>query len=113
MLIEHLDDMRSTSATFFSDKHKGIVQVPLGYVCLDLLTNITKATPRIFVEPCADDGLGACVNERFYFWPDSFIRRGGKYFARPEIRRVKTKWERAYRRGFAKYRYPEWWKPRT
>jgi hypothetical protein len=112
MLIAHLDDMRPTSATFYSEGYKRVVNVPVGYVCLDLLTNIVKDTPRIFVEPCTDDGLGACVHSEFYFRPDAFRRNGRGYVARPGIVRAKSNWQRAYRKGYVKYRYPQWWKRR-
>lgn len=112
LLIAHLDDMRPTSATFYSIKYKRIVRVPLGYVCLDLLTSIVKDTPRAFVDPCTDDGLGACVHKGFYFWPDAFTRRASRYVAGPEIYRSKINWQRAYRKGYLKYRYPQWWKAR-
>jgi hypothetical protein len=110
LLIAHLDDMRPTSATFYSERYKRVVNVPVGYVCLDLLTNIVKDTPRIFIEPCTDDGLGACFKGEFYFWPDAFNLRGRGYMARPEIIRAKSNWQRSYRMGYVKYRYPRWWK---
>ena len=113
MLIAHLDDMRPTSATFRSERYRRIVRVPLSYVCLDLLTNIVMETPRIFVKPCTDDGLGACVHESFYFWPDSFAQKGGKYVAHHEIHMAKAYWRRAYRKGYVRYRYPQWWKRRV
>jgi hypothetical protein len=112
LLIAHLDDMRPTSATFYSIKYKRIVRVPLGYVCLDLLTNIVKDTTHAFVDPCTDDGLGGCVQKGFYFWPDAFARRARRYVAGPEIDRAKINWQRAYRKGYLKYRYPQWWKER-
>jgi hypothetical protein len=105
LLIAHLDDTRPTSARFGRDN----LSVPVGHVCLDILTNIIRAR-RILVEDCADDGLGACVRDGYYFRPDAYARRGGGLVARPEVSRVKRNWQRAYRRGYIRFRYPEWWR---
>ena len=108
LLIAHLDDTRLTSATFGRSNPQ---RVPVGHVCLDILTNIIKAA-KILVENCADDGLGACVREGYYFRPDAYSHRGSRFVARSEVFRVKRNWGRAYRRGNIKYQYPEWWKRR-
>ena len=105
LLIAHLDDARPTSAKFNGSS------VPVGHVCLDILTNIVSA-PGILIKDCADDGLGACVDGRYYFRPDAFTRRGGSFVASREVARVKANWQRAYRRGGVKFRYPAWWKRR-
>lgn len=107
LLIAHLDDTRQTSATFGRNN----VRVPVGHVCLDILTHIIKA-PRTLIEDCADDGLGAWVREGYYFRPDAYARKGSRFIARPEVSRVKANWQRAYRKGNIKYQYPEWWKRR-
>src|SRR2546423_5108697 len=49
LLIAHLDDARPTAAKFKENS------VPVGYVCLDILTHIVDA-PRILIKDCADDG---------------------------------------------------------
>lgn len=108
LLIAHLDDTRLTSATF----RRNDVRVPVGHVCLDILTHIIKA-PRILIADCADDGLGACIREGYYFRPDAFSHNGSRLILRPAVSRVKRNWQRAYRRGYIKYQYPEWWKRRT
>src|SRR5438132_1840153 len=95
LLIAHLHDARPTSAKFKGNP------VPVGYVCLDILTNIVSA-PGILIKDCADDGLGACVDGRYYFRPDAFTRKGGELAAGREVARVKANWQRAYRRGDVK-----------
>lgn len=107
LLIAHLDDTRLTSATFTRNR----IPVPVGHVCLDILTNIIRA-PKILVEDCGDDGLGACIRDGYYFRPDAYTPNGSKYIAKPEVARVKANWQRARRRGDVKYLYPSWWKPR-
>ena len=104
ILIAHLDDTRLTNATFGRNN----VRVPVGHVCLDILMHIIKA-PGILNEDCADDGLGACLREGYYFRPDAYARNGRRIIARPEVFRVKRRWQRAYRRGHIKYQYPERW----
>jgi hypothetical protein len=98
LLIAHLDDPRPTSAKFKGNS------VPVGHVCLDILSNTVVAS-GILVKDCADCGLGACVNDRYYFRPDAFSRRGG----RVKVAQVKANWQRAYQRGRLKFQYPAWW----
>jgi hypothetical protein len=105
LLIAHLDDPHPTSAKF-----KGNL-VPVGHVCLDILTNIVSA-PGILTKGCADDGLGACIAGGYYFRPDAFAHRGSGFVAGREVERVKANWRRAYRRGSVKFKYPAWWKRR-
>ena len=105
LLIAHLDDARPTSAKF--NGHL----VPVGPVCLDILTNIVSA-PGILKKDCADDGLGACVDGRYYFRPDAFAREGGGFTAGRDVARVKANWRRAYRRGGVRFKYPAWWRRR-
>jgi hypothetical protein len=108
LLIAHLDDARLTAATFGRNN----IRVPVGHVCLDILTHIIKA-PRILIADCADDGLGACIREGYYFQPDAFSHKGNKSIAPLEVSRVKRNWQRAYRRSYIKYQYPKWWKRRA
>src|SRR5205085_1769406 len=102
LLIAHLDDTRLTSAAFGRDDPQ---RVPVGHICLDILTNIIRA-PRILVIDCADDGLGACIREGYYFRPDAYSHRGNRIVARSDVYRVKRNWQRAYRRGHIKYQHP-------
>lgn len=81
LLIEHLDDVRPSSATFRGKR------VPIAYVVLDLLLHISAAAhdSRIFIPDCADDGLGACIEPGFYFRPD---------VSRSEMKGVRANWQR-------------------
>ena len=105
LLIAHLDDARPTSAKFNGNP------VPVGHVCLDILTNIVSA-PGILIKDCADDGLGGCVDGRYYFRPDAFLRKGGGFVVSRGVARAKANWLRAYRRGDLKFKYPSWWERR-
>jgi len=106
LLIAHLDDQRLTSATFDGGRFaQAPIQVPLGYVCLDILLNAT-AGQAVHVVDCADDGLGACVRAGYYFWPDVLSRPEGVV----TMRRVKTRWQRAYRAKRMRFEYPTWLK---
>jgi hypothetical protein len=104
LLIAHLDDTRPTAAKFKNHP------VPVGYVCLDILTNVIHA-PKILVADCSDDGLGACIKIGYYFRPNSFASKKGKLVAQPNVSRIKSNWQRAYRSGDLKFQYPKWWKP--
>ena len=110
LLIAHLDDNRLTSARFLRREQGGErdVPVPVGHVCLDLLTGIVYA-PEVLITPCSDDGLGACVEADYYFRPDAFVQRGGGHFPSPKVRSVKRSWQRAYREGRVRFRYPRHW----
>ena len=114
LLIAHLNDTRPTAARFqyYIGRKEQDIPVPVGHVCLDILTYIIKA-PKVLREDCADDGLGACVERGYYFPPDAYIRKNGKFIARAEVYRVKRNWQRAYRKGYIKYQYPKWWKRRS
>jgi hypothetical protein len=111
-LIVHLDDTRLTAArlcSYYPGGRKECAPVPVGYVCLDILTNIVRA-PRIIENECGDDGLGACIEATYYLRPDAYVHKGERFVARPEVHRVKSNWQRAYRKRYLKYQYPEWWK---
>jgi hypothetical protein len=114
ILIVHLDDTRLTSAklcSYFPGGRKECAPVPIGYVCLDILMNIVKA-PKIITNECGDDGLGACIESAYYFRPDAYVRKSDRFVAGAEVHRVKSNWQRAYRKRYLKYEYPEWWKRR-
>jgi hypothetical protein len=106
LLIAHLDDTRPTSAIFDTNRPR---TVPIGYVCLDILTHIIQAR-GILIEDCADDGLGACIRPGYYFRPDAYTRQGKRYVAHSDVRHVKLKWRQAYLKGLARFQYPHWWK---
>lgn len=94
LLIEHLNDARPTQ-TQFNGK-----PVPLGVIALDILSRIIGPNSEVFDLDCADDGLGACFNSGYYFRPDASLA---------EMRNVKGKWLRLYRRGAVKFKYPLLW----
>lgn len=98
LLIEHLDDTRLTAA-IFNGHEEGNKPVSVGHVCLDILIGSVDA-PVAEIEDCADDGLGACVEEGFYFRPDETSLK--------EMEEVKVNWQRAYRDGKVKFAYPAW-----
>jgi hypothetical protein len=106
LLIAHLDDTRPTSAIFGTNRPKPVL---VGYVCLDMLTHIVRAR-GLLIEDCADDGLGACIKDGYYFRPDAYIRDGKRYVARSDVRNVKLKWRQAFLKGLVKFRNPAWWK---
>lgn len=112
LLIAHLADTRLTKAklcSYYPRGKKECIPVPVGYICEDILLNIVAA-PKIITAECGDDGFGACVENGYYFRPDAYIKKGGKVYARAEVRRVKSNWQRAYRNGYIKYQHPDWWK---
>ncbi|HZS44678.1 MAG TPA: hypothetical protein VFC63_06210 [Blastocatellia bacterium] len=110
LLIEHLDDERLTTARFSGGFNtKNPTRVTLGFVCLDILMGIVEHTPKIFVRDCADDGMGACVNDGYYFRPDDYTLAGKRYNARTIVHIVKRHWQRAYARGQLRFHYPDWW----
>ena len=99
LLIKHLTDQRLTNATFRNRKLR-TNQVTVGYICLDILTSISKGGD-IQIQDCADDGLGACYNFRYYFLPD----------AKPtERKKIQRAWVKAYQTGKIKFQYPAWLK---
>src|SRR5262245_30901078 len=104
LLIAHLDDQRLTSATFDGGRFaQAPIEVPLGYVCLDILLNAT-AGQAVHVVDCADDGLGACVRAGYYFRPDVLSRPEGVV----TMRRIETRWQRLCRAEGGRFGYPAW-----
>jgi len=56
----------------------------------------TKAVP-VHVADCADDGLGACIHENFYFRPDDYSHCWpDRCEARPWVRIVQQNWKRLF-----------------
>lgn len=113
LLIECLDDLRPTSATFSGGYVVGepYPRVPVGHVCLDILINIAKASDHIDKDcPRGEAELGACIKDGFYFRPDDYGRFGEEFRERPIVRIVKANWLKAYRNGRVKYDYVVTWK---
>lgn len=71
LLIDCLSDARITRIHFDGNNMTTSMNVPLGYVCLDILMNFAAGKP-VSDRNCADDGLGACMNNGFYFRPDDY-----------------------------------------
>jgi hypothetical protein len=72
------------------------MNVPVGYVCLDILMNVVVGRP-VSDTDCSDDGLGACMNYGFYFRPDDYYECTKKdCFLRTWVSVVQRKWREAY-----------------
>jgi hypothetical protein len=99
LLIAHLDDMSPTRAKY--QQNEGLA-VPFGFVCLDILIQITDS-PAI-IHDCKHDGMGACVHSPYYYMPDVSAKHAAI---------VKEHWQALYQAGKIKYVYPEWWKQRS
>lgn len=108
LMIAHLDDPRLTRVTFRRGDESEVL-VTVGHICLDILTGIVDA-PDVTVTDCADDGLGACVKEGFYFRPDACDQVENVFVAKPIVADAKANWQRAYREGHLKFVYPAWLK---
>lgn len=87
----------------------GSTPVPLGYVCLDLLMAITEGDAA-HVRDCADDGLGACMHEEFYFRPDVYATNPAD--AARQVAAVQRAWQHAIGDGKVRFAYPAWWDSR-
>lgn len=113
LLIEHLDDTRPTSATvlfggYLTDKP---VPVPVGFVCLDILTSVIERNNKLFFVEEPSDGFGGDMKDGYYFRPDDYKVYGdGKFKERLIVRIVKANWQKAYRNGKIKYNYKIAWK---
>jgi hypothetical protein len=94
LLIDCLDDGRLTAIRFDGNITTRPMNVPVGYVCLDILMGVTRGKPAH--EPdCAGDGLGACMETGFYFRPDNYYHCWkGRCFVRPWVFAVQRTWRR-------------------
>lgn len=96
LLIDCLSDGRITSMRFDGNTITKPMNVPIGYVCLDILMTEVKGRPAIDPE-CDSDGLGACVNDGYYFRPDDYSECSDKScYARPWVNVVQRNWRHAY-----------------
>jgi hypothetical protein len=64
-LIDCLIDPRVTSVRFNGNRNTRQMNVPVGYVCLDLLMAFTVPTQPVWEKDCEEDGLGGCVKDVF------------------------------------------------
>jgi hypothetical protein len=112
VLVEHLDDIRLTSATFKGGTHwSHPARVPLGVLCLDILIFLSPfGSPIRDPETEDNDGLGAGVRAEYYFRPDDFVIKAGRYAPKPQVFAVKKAWQKALRDGLARFEYSDWHK---
>lgn len=109
LLIDCLDDTRATSATYTTRRVNAETPAPLGFVCLDILSGMVDSHPKVFIPDCADDGLGACYQNGFYFRPD-VLMTSDQAASIALMRRVKENWRRAMDKGWLRFHYPGNWK---
>ncbi|HZR65332.1 MAG TPA: hypothetical protein VFA85_09305 [Terriglobales bacterium] len=105
LLIRHLDDTRLTSAKYKVGKHWAApMAVPVGYLCLDILSQIVKDNKVLFVDgqrDCDYDGMGACFRPKY-------SRKGARLVAGGIVLAVKQNWMAARQAGLLKFRFPSW-----
>ena len=113
LLIEYLDDTRPTSATvsgggYLTDKP---VRVPVGFVCLDILTSIIERNNKLIFFEDARDGFCGDMKDGYCFRPDDYKAYDDDRFKeRPIVRIVKANWQKAYRDRKFKYDDKAVWK---
>jgi hypothetical protein len=82
------------------------MNVPVGYVCMDILMNVVVGRP-VSDPDCSNDGLGACMNYGFYFRPDDYYGCTNKdCFLRPWASVVRSRWRNAYLAHRIKFHNP-------
>jgi len=93
LLIDCLGDGRLTSVRFDGNTITKAMNVPVGYVCLDIMTGSVRGKP-VSDMPCGSDGLGACMNNGFYFRPDDYwkCREKDRCEPRPWVTVVQGNW---------------------
>jgi hypothetical protein len=107
VLVEHLDDTRLTSARFKGGAHwSHPIRVPLGVLCLDVLISLSPfGSPVRDPKTENDDGLGAGVRAEYYFRPDDFDIKVGRYAPKAHVLAVKEAWQKALREGILRFEY--------
>jgi|SRR6267143_6889059 len=112
LLIRHLDDTRITFAKYKGGQHwSNPVAVPVGYVCLDILSQIVNDNKVLFVQgrrDCDFDGMGACIQSKYYFNPDEYSTQSERLLPSTKVLTVKHSWETARKAGLLKFRFPSW-----
>lgn len=106
-LIDCLSDGRITSMHFDGNPMTQPMNVPVGYVCLDILMDVTKDSAVDDPDDCGD-GFGACIHTRFYFRPDDYTMcwGGDSCLLRPWINVVKRNWRAQYLAYRLRFRNP-------
>jgi len=106
VLIDCLNDGRLTNAVFDGNRITERMRVPVGYVCLDILTGFVSGKP-VSDPACSNDGLGACMNDGFYFRPDDYFLCSDKDCdPRPWVLVVQRNWRRMFLAGRLRFRNP-------
>jgi hypothetical protein len=113
LLIRHLDDTRITSARYKGGTHwANPVAVPVGYLCLDILSQIVSGNKTLFVQgqrDCDFDGMGACIQSKYYFDPNAYsVSQSDHLLPNKKVLTVKGNWESARRIGMLKFSFPSW-----
>lgn len=113
LLIEHLDDIRPTHVS--ADVGRPWIHydhVPLGHICLDILTKILKQDSSFWDAETADgDGLGIQFKRGYYFRPDDYIfsKETREIRVKNIVMTVKNKWLQLYKSGKLHYKCPDEW----
>jgi hypothetical protein len=112
LLIAHLDDARETSAKYKGGAHWGNpIAVPVGYLCLDILSQLVVDNEILFIQArrdCDFDGMGACIQPKYYFNPDDYSLKAHHLVPDGRVLAAKRNWQRAYKTGMLKFRFPSW-----
>jgi hypothetical protein len=96
ILVDCLSDARLTKMRFDGNTITQAMDVPVGYLCLDILMSEVRGRP-IWEPACDGDGLGVCINDGFYFRPDDYWEcRSQQCQPRPWVIVVQQKWRSAY-----------------
>lgn len=95
ILIDCLSDARLTKMRFDGNTITQAMDVPVGYVCLDILMSEVRGRP--VSDPECGDGLGGCTSQGFYFRPDDYYEcRALACEPRPWVLLVQRSWKLAY-----------------
>ena len=100
LLIDCLEDGRLTIIEFDGNTINEAMKVPVGYVCLDILMGTTRGRPTSDPDR-ADDGLGACMNDGYYFRPDDYyhcVEPAHSCDVGPWVRVVQRNWQQRFLR---------------
>jgi hypothetical protein len=97
LLIDCLNDGRITAARFDGGSITKPMNVPVGYLCLDILTVVVRGEP-VTTRECNRDGLGWCMHLGFYFRPDDYFNcwEGRQCKPRPWVSIVQRNWRREF-----------------
>lgn len=105
LLIDCLDDGRVTAARFNGSRGTKSMNVTVGYLCLDILTDDIQ-DKTISPLDCDRDGLGWCIHQGFYFRPDDFdCSDGHACTSRPLVSLVQRNWRWEYLRHRSQMRF--------